>query len=166
MNSVYKQEFNQLEIFKGLNPDQLTALDPILELCHFAPDQVIFKQGQHTDYLYVLIEGKVEVLFKPYDGPPLTVAKIEKGGVFGWSTALGREAYTSSAHAREECVAYRISGSCLQNLCSEYPNTGSILLDRLASVIAERLNTTHTQILSILTNGIDTDCDQEGDNAR
>ena len=131
----------------------------MLEPAHFSPEQIIFDQGQRTEYLYILLRGKVEVRFKPYDGPPLTVACIKPGGVFGWSTALNRETYTSSAHATEQCEAYRISGTQLQNFCAQDPGTGKILLERLASVIAERLNNTHTQILTILSQGLDSNCE-------
>ena len=152
---MFKQEFGQLSIFKGLSSRQLSLLDPMLELCCFPPEHIVFDQGQRTEYLYILLRGKVEVRFKPYDGPPLTVTRIEPGGVFGWSTALNRETYTSAAHTIEECETYRISGCQLQKFCIQEPTTGKILLERLASVIAERLNNTHTQILSILTQGID-----------
>jgi len=131
----------------------------MLELCYFSPEQVIFEQGQRTEFLYILLRGKVEVRFKPYDGPPLTVTRIDPGGVFGWSTALNRDTYTSSAHAVEKCEAYRLSGTRLQSFCMQEPVTGKILLERLAGVIAERLNNTHAQILSILTQGLDSNCE-------
>jgi len=156
---MFKHEFGQLSIFKGLDNHQLGLIDPMLELCYFSPEQVIFEQGQRTEFLYILLRGKVEVRFKPYDGPPLTVTRIDPGGVFGWSTALNRETYTSSAHAIEKCEAYRLSGIQLQSFCTQEPVTGKILLERLAGVIAERLNNTHAQILSILTQGLDSNCE-------
>ena len=52
-------------------------------------DTHVFEQGQLSDYLYILTSGKVIIRYKPYDGPPLTVATIGPGGVFGWSAALG-----------------------------------------------------------------------------
>jgi CRP/FNR family transcriptional regulator, cyclic AMP receptor protein len=75
--------------------------------------------------------------------------------VFGWSAALRRDIYTSGASAVQESVAYRIRGVKLPEICSRYPETGGLLLERLASVIAERLRSTHTQVLGILTQGID-----------
>jgi len=159
MVSMFKHEFGQLSIFKDLDSHQLGLLDSMLEICSFSPQQVIFQQGQRTEFLYILLRGRVEVRFKPYDGPSLTVARIEPGGVFGWSTALNRESYTSSAHAIEKCEAYRISGTQLQKFCAREPATGKILLERLAGVIAERLNDTHTQILTILTQGLDSNCE-------
>ena len=52
-----------------------------------------------------------------------------------------------------------IRGSNLQMVCTQYPETGNILLERLASVIAERLRSTHTQVLGMLTQGMDADAE-------
>lgn len=101
-------------------------------------------------YLYILLEGEVNVHYKPYDGPVLTVARILPGGVFGWSAALRREVYSSGALAVEPSKVYRMSGTDLQVICKLYPETGTIWLDHLAGVIAERLSSKHSQVLNIL----------------
>jgi CRP-like cAMP-binding protein len=65
--------------------------------------------------------------------------------------------YTSGAVATCDSLAYRIRGSNLVQIREKYPETGRILLERLASVIAERLRSTHPQVLGILTQGLDSD---------
>ena len=94
--------------------------------------------------------------FPGYDGPPLSVAHIIPGGVFGWSAALGRQEYTSGAQAGSDCLVVRVRNESLHRLCESYPDTGGVLLDRLAGVIAERLRNTHASILAMLSQGIDT----------
>jgi CRP/FNR family transcriptional regulator, cyclic AMP receptor protein len=73
--------------------------------------------------------------------------------VFGWSAAMMRDIYSSGAQAAEESDVLRISGCQLRKLCEKNPDTGSLLLNRLAGVIAERLQHTHTQIVNILSRG-------------
>jgi CRP/FNR family transcriptional regulator, cyclic AMP receptor protein len=152
---MLRQEYARFSIFAGLNGDQISQLLPYMVECQYVKDEVIFQQGQPADCLYVLLSGEVVIRYKPYDGPPINVARIEPGGVFGWSSALGRDMYTSGAVALQDCTAYRLRGSKLPVLCEEYPETGMILLDRLAGVITERLNHTHTHILGILSQGMD-----------
>ncbi|MDR3575706.1 MAG: cyclic nucleotide-binding domain-containing protein [Anaerolineaceae bacterium] len=159
---MFGQQLTSLNLFKGLDSKQVELLNSSWEFCNFPQNKVIFEQGQTTDFLYILTCGSVDVQFKPYDGPPMIVAHITPGGVFGWSAALGREAYTSSAIANEESQAFRISSVQLHKLCSQHPDTGILLLDRLAGAIAERLDTTHSQIFAILQQGIDihNDCNR------
>ena len=80
MLSMFKQEYATLSIFQDLEPDQLQAILPLFEEVHFPADNVIFEQGQDATNLYILLEGEVHVRYKPYDGPPLTVARILPGG--------------------------------------------------------------------------------------
>lgn len=152
---MFRQDYAQFSIFAGLDGNQIGQLSPYLVECQFPADSIIFEQGHPADHLFILLSGEVVVHYKPYDGPPLTVARIGPGGVFGWSAALRRDIYTSGASAVQESLAYRIRGSNLPVICSKYPETGGLLLERLASVIAERLRSTHTQVLGILTQGID-----------
>lgn len=154
---MFRQDFAQLSIFSGLNEAQISQLSPYIVECHFSQDQVIFEQGQRAVHLYILLSGEVMVNYKPYDGPPLTVARIEPGGVFGWSAVLGRDVYTSGAVAVQDCQAYRLRGNNLPIICEAHRETGMILLERLAGVIAERLRSTHTHVLGILSQGIDVD---------
>ncbi len=162
---MFRQEYAHLAIFEGLSAAQLELLSPLLEICHFPTEETIFQQGQVADYLYILLLGEVVIRYKPYDGPPLTVSRIAPGGVFGWSAALGRQEYTSAAVAAGPCEAYRISGQDLQQLCERHPDAGAMLLERLASVITERLRGTHNQILNILSQGVERngDCSPRSD---
>jgi CRP-like cAMP-binding protein len=152
---MYRQELAQKSLFKDLSPADLHELEPLLEPVDFPHNRVVFEQGRNADYLYVLLEGEVVVNFKPYDGPELTVGHIRPGGVFGWSAILGRQVYTSIALAAVESSAIRIRGAELRELCERKPLTGLAILEKLAAGIAERLNSTHNQIYTMLVESMD-----------
>lgn len=115
---------------------------------------VILEQGTPAEFLYLVISGTVEVSYKPYDGTPITVSHIEKGGLFGWSAVVGSEAYTSSAMAIEDVEAFRVHGSDLRKFCVEHPEAGKDILERLADGVALRWKDAHKQIKSLLVQGI------------
>jgi len=148
------QQNAQIPFFKGLSKEQIDHIEPIFQLCRFQQDQTIFQQGQVAQFFYILLEGSVEIRYKPYDGPPLTVARLAPGNVFGWSSVLGRDTYTSAAITLLRCDVYCGSYINLKKMVHRYPETGDILLDRLAGVIAERIRSTHTKVLSMLKEGM------------
>jgi hypothetical protein len=75
-------------------------------------------------------------------------------GVFGWSAALGRATYTSCAVSTKVSSAFSVLGVELKQLCEQYPDTGVIILERLAEVIAQRLQKTHAYVVDMLEEGI------------
>lgn len=148
-------ELSQVSLFDGFSADQLASIQPLLEMCDFSKDTVVFEQGEAAHYLYVVEKGEVLVRYRAYDGPMITVARAGPGGVFGWSSVLGRPTYSSGAICLEDCVVYRISGKGMQRFCETHPDTGVVLLERLANVVADHLRNTHSQILNILTKGVE-----------
>ena len=143
-----------LPLFQGLKQQTLDLIVPRFEYETFAEDEIVFEQDAPAEKLYVLVDGKVEIRFKPDDGETLTVTEIEEGGVFGWSAALGRETYTSCAVCVANSSAFSVLGEELKQLCEQYPDTGVIILERLAEVIAQRLQKTHAFVVDMLQKGI------------
>lgn len=132
----------------------MELLKPLFESLSCRAGTVVFQQGAPADFLYFIITGKVEMSFKPYDGTPITVAHMEKGGLFGWSAVVGSENYTSSATAIEEVKAFRVRGTELRKFCVEHPEAGKDILERLADGVSSRWKDAHRQVQSILLQGL------------
>jgi len=140
--------------FQGFNQEQISRIRPLF-LLFFAPNEsVVFEQGEPAENLYVLITGEVAIRYKPEDGPEGVIAHVRPEGVVGWSAALGNPYYTSSAVCSSDCQMLRVRKSDLRQLCENYPETGVLFLDRLAAMIAERLRTTHPQLMELLEQGL------------
>ncbi len=154
-----KRHLFLLPIFKGMTSEQQKLMLPLITLCSFPAELTIFKQGDPASYLYIIESGMVDIIFKPSDGPAMTVSRLGSGGVFGWSSTLGRDKYTSAACTVMDCETYRIDGASLRKLCEENPETGVVILDRLALAIAQRLEATHGKVMSVLNQGMDLNYD-------
>jgi len=141
---------NQISILKGLGADQIELLKPLFERFPCTPRKVIFQQGDLAEFLYLLVDGKVNISFKPYDGSPMTISHVGKGELFGWSAVVGSGKYTSSAVAMETVEAFRISGSELRKFCQEHPEAGQRILERLAERVSFRWKDAHKQVKTIL----------------
>ena len=145
---------DQLTIFEGLDAEELKLLQPLFERFSCPAGTVIIQQGTPADFLYLLINGKVEVTFQPYDGGAITISHVDQDGLFGWSAVVGSDTYTSSAIAYENVEAFRIRGSKLRRLCLEHPEAGQNILDRLANGVSLRWTDAHRQVQSILLQGM------------
>jgi CRP-like cAMP-binding protein len=140
--------------FKNLSKEDVELLSKKFSPVSFPADTVIFSQGDHAKHLYILLSGQVSIRFKPHDGEIIPVSDISPGDVFGWSAALGRDVYTSCAVTTSDSEALSIQGKDLRDLCKTHPETGVLILERLAAVIAERLKNTHQKVVELLWQGV------------
>ncbi|HNT24205.1 MAG TPA: cyclic nucleotide-binding domain-containing protein [Anaerolineales bacterium] len=145
---------DSLSLFRGLTPEQLVEMEKIFLPCDYYAGTTLFEQGSPAEYLFVVVVGEVVVNFKPDDGPVIVVSHIQPGGVVGWSAALGSRLYTSGASCTTYTQLLRVRGSDLRQLCLQHSDTGVLVLERLATVIAERLNSTHALVMSLLKMGL------------
>ena len=145
---------NRVALFKELAEHQMDLLSPLFEPFSCLAGEVILRQGEPAEFLYVVTDGMVEMSFKPYDGNSITVTHVGKDGLFGWSAVLGSDKYTSSATAIEDLQAFRIRGNELRKLCLEHPEAGKDILERLADGVSSRWEDAHKQVKAILVQGI------------
>ena len=145
---------SRFSIFKPLNQTDMDLLNPLFESYACNTGTVVLQQGKPADYLYLIVNGKVEISYKPYDGNSITVAHVEEGGLFGWSAVVGSDTYTSSAIAIEALEAVRVRGSDLRKFCIEHPETGKDILEHLAKSVSSRWQDANEQVKSILAQGI------------
>lgn len=145
---------NQSPMFASLDETSLDLLQPLFESYACQAGTVILQQGKPADYLYLIVSGSAEVSYKPYDGNPITVTHVERGGLFGWSAVVGSEKYTSSTIAIEALEAVRVRGSDLRKFCVEHPEVGREILERLANSVSGRWKDAWEQVKSILSQGM------------
>ena len=146
--------FDQIPVFQGLTSAQRSLLRPLFILCDYYGGSVLFEQGDPADCLYLIISGEVIVRYKPEDGPVIILARVHPGGVVGWSAALGRQKYTSGAECSIYSQVLYVRGEDLRELCEKYPETGEVILERLASAIADRTQITNDQVVDLLKQGL------------
>jgi len=143
-----------LPVFKDVNDSILRLIEPLFELYHFPAESSIFMQNDIANHLYLLVDGAVDVVYKPYDSPPMTIAPIRPGNFFGWSAVIGNIVYTSSAICQEDCEVLRVSGRKLRHLCKRHPTAGRIILQLLADSVSSRWANAQEQIQTLLNQSV------------
>jgi CRP-like cAMP-binding protein len=150
------KQLAHMELFQGFSPEEIETVRAVFTVVNENAGIVIFDQGESAEYLYVVVEGEVLIRFKPDDGPPLTVARVQSEGAIGWSAVLGNPTYTSAAVTQTNSTLLRMRGVDLRALCEEKPQIGSVLLERLAAGISERLRQSHGAVVALIEQGLRT----------
>lgn len=154
---ICKQMFKKLEsvpLFKDVDDYILHLLEPLFEPFSSPEGAVIFEQGEPAHFLYLVLEGSVEVLYKPYDGPQLTLTSLVQGSIIGWSAVVGNLTYTSGAICKEDVQAIRMASRDLHKLCASEPEVGRIILNLLADSVSSRWKDSREQIQTLLNSSV------------
>lgn len=146
-----------LSLFQGFSEEDRACLRPLFLFSYTPAGTILFEQGDLAEHLYIVAEGEIIIRYKPEDGPVLVLTRVHKEGVVGWSAAVGSPMYTSSAVCATHSQLLRVRSEDLRQFAEIYPDTASLLLERLAMVIADRLRHTHPQIMMMLEHGLHID---------
>ena len=137
---------------KDLTREQYELILPLFESFTAPGGTVIFNQGDEAAHLYLILQGMVAILYKPYDGPKITLTHLHEGDIFGWSSVLGSCTYTSDAQSTTNIETLRIRGADLRRFYFEHPSAGRSVLDKLAESVSPRWMNAKDQIQNMLQN--------------
>ena len=154
---MHTDELAGFSIFAGLSPRQLAELAPIFWREQRAAGDHVFAQGDEALNIYIVVSGEIGLRFFPYDGGHLDIETIWPGGVFGWSAALGRPQYTSAAVCNTPVELIATRGADLRRLMRRDKQLGVLLLDRMAQIVAHRLESFRAQLVALLNVEAETD---------
>ncbi len=149
-----KNYLEQFPLFDGFSKEQIALLRPLFVPSECHAGTVLFEQGDPAIYFYLMVSGEVAIHYKPEDDQDIVITRIKPGGMVGWSAVIGRRSYTSAAMCTEYSELLRVRGSDLQTLCIQHPDTGNQFVDRMADIVAQRLERSHPQLLQLLENGL------------
>lgn len=79
----------------------------------FAPGELIFKEGDPGDSLYVVERGRVRI-WRGDEAHPTLIGVVETAGVFGEMAIFDRKPRMANASADEESVLMRMPASVLR----------------------------------------------------
>jgi CRP-like cAMP-binding protein len=151
---------DNLRLFDSFSAQERDCLRPLFLFSFMPAGTLLFEQGDQAEYLYIVADGEIIIRYKPDDGPSLELTRVHKEGVVGWSAVIGNSIYTSSAVCATQSQLLRVRSQDLRRFSETYPLTASLLLEQLATVIAERLRHNHPQIMTMLEQGLHIDVAQ------
>lgn len=129
-----------VELFRGLNAEQLQRLVSIGHPETYAADDVIFSQGNAGDKMYILTKGQVEIRADGHKGRNAAMIYLGEGQIFGEMALLDHGARSASVIAIEdETTAYAITSADFDELCATDTAIGYIMMRNMALDLSFKL---------------------------
>lgn len=147
--------------FQELRADHFDRLVSISCIMEFSPGEVLFKEGDKEDYLYVVLEGRIGVeIFIPGRGRT-RIFTAEPMDVLGWSsvTPVLRQR-TASARTVLPSRLIAFDAQNLRQVCDEDPTLGYVVMRRMVNVVASRLMITRLQLMDMFAHPVVEESDE------
>jgi CRP-like cAMP-binding protein len=123
-----------VEILHCLEENETRQLASRMKKMSFASGEVILRQGDQGDSLYILTRGRVRILLTNGAGLSEQVANLAPGDFFGEMSLLTGEKRTATALAIEEVDCYCLAKPDMQTLFAARPS----LADEISVVLGRR----------------------------
>lgn len=140
----------RLDIFCGLNPQELDAVTRISDVESCARGAFIFREDDQARLLYILKAGKVAIEFEVGHNQEAVVHIVESGQAFGWSALIQPCRFTASARCMEDCEVITVDREGLKSLMDRDCYLGFVIMEKLAELISTRLRETRLQLISMV----------------
>ncbi len=147
---ISSKDLKEAALFRGLNVKQLQLLSKHFTEKTFQAGEVIFSQGEPAQKLYILIEGEVTLGIKAKGQIDITAySSYKKGEVFGLPCLIKPYQNNVSATCNKKTKVLCIQGETLRKLMKNNSRMGIEILDKVAEIYLNRLNSTRAMITNL-----------------
>ena len=139
------------KFLQNINPDEIGLKIQPKKFFEVEDGEVIYKLGDTSNYIYLLVEGQVRVKFYGDKGTAI-ICKKNKNDFFGENELIDESPRKSSAMADEHCLVYLIDKKVFSDICKHKGIVANILtygelhsissssLDKFKIIPDEKLN--------------------------
>ena len=143
----YRESLCRSEMLAGLTSDQMEQVAALGREAEYRAGDVIVREGEASDEVYVVCQGMVEVLLTKGPAPPTSespkmtsVAELGPGQSFGEMALVDRGARSATVRCLEDGTRlFAIPGQSLLALCDRDPQVGFVLMRNVASDLSFKL---------------------------
>lgn len=138
-----------VDLLEGMGDDQIKAVQPYCEPAECKRGERIFRGGDDADFLYVVIDGQIELRENGYGAP--VIPSLSEGHAFGWSALVSPYKYYLSAHVvSRACNVLKIDRKRFTTLIEANPAIGYPIMTKILALIAMRFDELEEKVIKRL----------------
>jgi CRP-like cAMP-binding protein len=144
----------QSELFSGLAPEQVEQIATLGQEVVYNTDDVIIREGDPSDEIYIICSGMVEVevsrgTIPDVPGPPqvTSIVRLGQGQVFGEMALVDRGVRSATVRCVEDGTAlYVIPRQAFWALCDRDRDIGYVVMRNIAADLSFKLRHRNLQV--------------------
>jgi len=144
ISSTVRQNIRQIELFNDLSEDEMDILVGHFKIRTLDENEVLFNQGDHGDFLAIILDGRLEITKITKQETPIALASLAKGETLGAMALIDQEARSATAVAVEPSTVFIIPKETFDTVVENYPRFGVKLLRKIAKTLCDKIRETST----------------------
>jgi len=152
---VTPAELRNIGLFGALSDDVLAALSGMLSVVQPQIGEVIFREGDEANAMYVVLNGEMEVMKASRNGVEARVAVLGPGDWFGEMSIVDIQPRSATVRAVAPSRLVRISAADLDTLYRQDVRSYAIVVLNLARELSRRLRVADGILADLIANVLD-----------
>jgi CRP-like cAMP-binding protein len=132
-----RQVLPAIPLFSEIDPSSLEGLVRQGRLMHLEAGEVVFRQYQAPDCLYVVVNGSVEVIDEA--APDIVLYRLGENEFFGEAALISDEPHSATVQASEACDLIAFDREAMRACIAKNPSVVPVLLRFLRVRMLEHL---------------------------
>lgn len=125
--------FTDIPLFTGLSDEQLEYLESLAHQFTYPKNSLIITQGEHSQSLYIVLEGRLKVVASDADGRQTLLAFLNKGDFFGELSLLDGQPRSATVMPTEASKVLCLTHEGFESFVQRFPDTLLPMLRALAT---------------------------------
>jgi small-conductance mechanosensitive channel/CRP-like cAMP-binding protein len=131
-------ELRQIDFLRALRDEELRLLVPGVAVQNFGAGELIVREGDEGDSLFVIRSGTVEVLATASDGKQVHIRDLTRPMFFGEMALMTGEKRTATIRARSDVELLELTRAAFGELFKDHPETAAQMGEVIALRMTER----------------------------
>lgn len=131
-------------LFLDLHADEIALLAELCQEVAFEAGEIIFRELDQGDSLYIVEEGEVEVLQESEDigRPPQVIATLGRGEFFGEMSMLERSTRSATIRCKTRVHVLMLTTEDFFSFAKIFKNGFTVVIINIARILSQRLRQT------------------------
>jgi CRP-like cAMP-binding protein len=139
----------QIPVFQDLTIFDLKFVVPILHQREYQKGELIFREGEAGNGMYIVQSGQVDILGLNIAGEDVLYASLIDRQFFGELSLVDGQPRSATAIAAVPCTLYGFFKPDLLELIEKHPSIGSKILFNLTNVLGSRLRDSNAKLMEL-----------------
>ena len=150
-DTLSPENLKKIPALGGVSKEALLEMAKKFKKKSYASGDLIFKEGQAGEELYIVVSGKVDIFTEDGDGKTLVLNTLQSGHFFGERSLHAQKPRNASARAISSTEVLELDGKARKDLMKKFPKMNLGMKEAAAQM--EEIEGSKMQLMTV--NGVD-----------